>query len=231
MDKQKICFILCVNQEVFYEECCFYLSRLFVPENYSVEVKAVWGAASMAAGYNQAMKETDAAYKVFLHQDVFIINRYFIINMLELFGADESIGMIGMVGAEKLAGDGIMWHSFRCGNVYGSDVAVADIPVNEYRYDLLQDGYTKVEAVDGFLMAVREEIPWREDLLDGWDFYDVSQSLEYRRRGKKVVVPKQKRPWCIHNDGILNMENYETYRKIVLEEYKDLLVKGVTDEA
>lgn len=223
MNERKICFILCVNHEVFFEECCFYLNRLFVPEGYELEIQAVRNAHSMTSGYNQAMKETDAKYKVFLHQDVFIINRYFITDILEIFASDEQIGMIGMVGCEKMAGDGVMWHSRRCGNVYGSDVPLPDIPVREYRYQLTGDGYHTVEAVDGFLMAVNCEIPWREDIFDGWDFYDVSQSFEYRRQQKKIVVPVQKRPWCIHNDGILSMWNYETYRQVFLTEYQDML--------
>lgn len=227
MNDKKICFILCVNSECFWEECCLYIERLFVPEGYVVEILPIWEAPSMAAGYNYASQNTDALYKVYLHQDVFIVNKYFIVDMLELFTKDNSIGMIGLVGCEKLAKDGIMWHGIRCGGVYGSDVELPkDISVSAYRYNVLTDGYTEVEAVDGFLMATRCQISWREDLFDGWDFYDISQSLEYRKQRKKIVVPVQKRPWCVHNDGILNMWNYKKYQKIFLEEYGSMLKRG-----
>ncbi len=225
MNEKKISFIICVNSEIFFEECCFYLNRLIVPEGYEAEVQMLQGAESMCSAYNQAMSATDAKYKVFMHQDVFIVYENFIPDLLAIFEADKQIGMVGMVGCEKLPEDVIMWHSRRCGNVYGSDIPLEDIPIREYRYSLQEDGYTEVEAVDGLLIAVNDEIPWREDLFDGWDFYDVSQSFEYRKQGKKVVVPVQRRPWCIHNDGILNLYNYEKYRKIFLQEYGALGAK------
>ena len=221
MNNQKICFILCVNSQFFFEECLLYLERLLVPEGFEVEVRPIWGADSMTNGYNRVMPETDAKYKIYMHQDTLIVNKYFLHDMLAIFGVDEEIGMIGMVGCEKLPEDGVMWHGFRCGAVYGSDVPLPkDISASAYRYRLQEDGYTEVEAVDGFLMATCCEIPWREDIFDGWDFYDVSQSFEYRRKGKKIVVPKQLRPWCAHNDGILSMWNYEKYKRIFLQEYK-----------
>lgn len=219
MKENKISFIICVNSEVFFEECCFYLNRLHVPEGYEVEIQVLREAESMCSAYNLAMEATDAKYKVFLHQDVFIVYQNFIADILSIFQADSAIGVIGMVGCEKLPEDKIMWHGKRCGNVYGSDILPEKIPIKEYSYKLEEDGYTEVEAVDGLLMAVNCDISWREDLFDGWDFYDISQCYEYAKRGKKVVVPVQRRPWCIHNDGILNMGNYEKYRNILLKEY------------
>ena len=223
MNDKKICFILCVNNELFFEECCFYLKRLYIPEGYEVEIKPVVGASSMTSGYNGAMRESDAKYKIYMHQDVFIINRFFLFDMLKIFESDENIGAMGMVGSKKMPSDGVMWHSVRYGNVYGADIPLPDINVNEYRYDLERDGYFKVEAVDGFLIATREDILWREDLFDGWDFYDVSQCFEFLRKGRDIVVPKQVRPWCNHNDGILSLWNYETYREILVKEYQDVL--------
>lgn len=223
MNEKKICFVLCVNQEVFFEECYQYLERLIVPEGYEVEVMAVRDAVSMTSAYNEVMRTTDAKYKVFMHQDVFIVNRYLIEDILTIFAQDEQIGMIGMVGTVKMPEDGVMWHGPRCGNIYGSNRAYEGIPIGEYRYDVEKDGFDEVEAIDGLLMAVNGDIPWREDLFDGWDFYDVSQSFEYRKHHKKVVVPRQRRPWCVHNDGIMSLWNYDRYREIFLQHYKEYM--------
>ena len=77
-----------------------------------------------------------------------------------------------------------------------------------------------MDAVDGLLMATSYDIPWRTDLLEGWDFYDVSQSFEFRKKGYKIVVPVQKCPWCLHDDGvILNLWNYDKNRRICMKEY------------
>lgn len=69
-------------------------------------------------------------------------------------------------------------------------------------------------------MITQYDIPWRKDLFCGWDFYDISQCKEFQRAGYDVVVPYMEKPWCIHDDGILNLEHYNTDREIFLEEYQ-----------
>lgn len=52
----KISFIICVNNETYYEECLFYIERLHVPEGFTLEVFPMRRANSIYQGYNQAMK-------------------------------------------------------------------------------------------------------------------------------------------------------------------------------
>ena len=74
-DDSKIAFITCTNNEEWYDECLLYLKSLEIPEDMTAEFLPVRGAASMAAGYNQGMKATDAKYKVYLHQDVLLVKK------------------------------------------------------------------------------------------------------------------------------------------------------------
>lgn len=93
------------------------------------------------------------------------------------------------------------------------------IPWDDYRYKR-EDGFWVVEGVDGLLMATQYDVPWREDLFDGWDFYDLSQSCEMRKRGYHIIVPVQNHIWFNHDDKIiLSLENYNKYRKIFMKEY------------
>lgn len=218
MNDKKICFIMCVNNPQYEQECIRFIQNLKVPEGYEIEQLSVYDAKSMTSGYNEAMASSDAKYKVYLHQDVFIVNKNFIENILHVF-EDESVGMIGMVGSAQLPSDGIMWSGDRIGRLYTSNVnaageavlGLADFPVSE------------VEAVDGLLMATQYDVPWREDLFTGWDFYDVSQSMEIRRKGYKVVVPHMDKPWCLHDDGLVNLAAYFEWRDIFLKEYEDMM--------
>ena len=89
---------MCVNNERYVNEQMRYLNALYVPEGYEIDVLTVQGATSMTAGYNEGMHSTDAKYKVYMHQDVFIINKNFIADMLSVF-EDEQVGMLGMVGS------------------------------------------------------------------------------------------------------------------------------------
>lgn len=215
MNNKKICFIICANDELYLGECVKYIQWLHVPEGMEVEILEIRNAVSMTYGYNEGMQSSDAKYKVYLHQDVFIKNRNFIGDIISIFHQDAKIGMIGLVGSERLPVNGVMWSGNRV--MYGSK----QISWEEYRYDI-SDGYWEVACVDGLLMATQYDVVWREDLFTGWDFYDISQSFEMRRHGYKVVVPVQNNAWYIHDDKVvLQLWNYNKIRKVFLEEYKD----------
>lgn len=221
-DNKKICFIICSNDQDYLEECIFYINQLEIPLGYKVDIISVHDAVCMTGGYNEGMCATDAKYKIYLHQDVFILYKGFLKSILDIFQSDSSIGMIGMVGAPKMPVGAVMWYGHREGELY----EVNDIKdeYQSYQYKL-EDGLHEVEAVDGLLMATCIDIPWREDLFDGWDFYDVSQSFEFIKAGYRVVVPEQNCPWCTHDDGVLNLLNYDKYRKICMKEYPEFFYR------
>lgn len=52
MDEKKIAFIICVNNELYFEECVYYINRLIIPEGFSTDVIAIREADSMCAAYN-----------------------------------------------------------------------------------------------------------------------------------------------------------------------------------
>ena len=68
-----------------------------------------------------------------------------------------------------------------------------------------------VQAIDGLLMATQYDIPWREDLFQGFHFYDVSQSLEFQKAGYLIGIPNQANVWCIHYNG--DEFDADTYEK------------------
>jgi hypothetical protein len=214
INENKICFIICVNDLSFFDECIRYINWLEKPEGVEVEVIEVRDATSMTAGYNEGMNSSDAKYKVYMHQDVFIINKYFIYDIIQIFQKDSRIASIGLVGCPHIPEDGVMWHGERVG---GEGVCM---PWERYRYDLDKDGYWHVDAVDGLLIATQYDLPWREDLFDGWDYYDISQCFEVRRNGYLIAVPRQKSDWYIHDDKqIISLWNYDKYRRVFLQEY------------
>lgn len=221
MNSKKICFIICANDELYLAECVRYIRWLRVPEEMEIEILEIREAISMTAGYNEGMEYSDAKYKVYLHQDVFIKNRNFISDIIDIFSRDTQIGMIGLVGSERLPANGVMWSGKRV--IYGSK----PVPWEEYHYNE-EDGYWEVACVDGLLMATQYDVKWREDLFAGWDFYDISQSFEMRRHGFKVVVPVQNNAWYIHDDKVVSqLWNYNKNRKIFLEEYKEDISKQI----
>lgn len=217
MNDNKIAFIICSNDDLLLSEALNYLQLLNVPEGIEMDLLVIKDAKSMLLGMEEGIHSTDAKYKVFMHQDVLILNRDLISDIIEIFNSDSQIGLIGMVGSPQMPPDAVMWNNERVGNCYG---------FRKYssKFETLDQMFTEVDAVDGLLMATAYDIPLRTELFDGWDFYDVSTSFEYKRRGYRVVVPVQKEPWCLHDDGIvLSMWNYDKYRHFAMEEYPDYI--------
>lgn len=223
MNNRKITFIICSNDDLYLSECLKYLEALIVPEGFEADVQVIHEAKSMLLGMEEGRNATDAKYKVFMHQDVFIINPYFIQNVIDIFSSDSSIGLIGMVGSEKMPIDAVMWHGDRVGSIWNLGAKKIDC---ELEFDTELTPVRDVVAVDGLMIITAyDDVKLRTEILSGWDFYDVSTSFEYKRAGYRVVVPDNRKPWCIHDDGVvLNLWNYDKYRHIVLKEYKEFFL-------
>ena len=126
--------------------------------------------------------------------------------------------MVGLVGSIGMPRDAVVWHGQRVSSIYRA----GNTDINSLREKALYDAskIKSVDGVDGLLIATSVDIPWREDVFDGWDFYDLSQSREFINAGYKVVVPDYGRPFVVHDDGmVLNLANYDKYRKIFLKRY------------
>jgi hypothetical protein len=217
MNNKKIDFIICVNDIARYGECARYIQELHVPDGYETEIISIQEADSMAAGYNAAMNNSDAKYKVYLHQDVYILNENFISDTLEIFRKNQNVGMLGVIGAATLPDDALCYLAWRFGRVYDYDGQ--SIGNTNFLNQAGHDDYISAAAIDGMIMMTQYDIPWREDFLDGWDFYDISQSIEMKRHGYEVAVPHQKETWCYHDNGVSKLSKYDFYRKKMMLEY------------
>ena len=223
---KQFCFIICTNDDLLLEECKNYISRLFVPDGYTTDIITIKDAPSMAAAYNAAMNASDADYKIYLHQDLFIANRYFLYNIHDIFSSDQTISMIGMVGTASLPSNAIMWTGKRHGVLWSYGEGSFDERISEI-------AYFESTAIDGAIMVTSKDVPWREDIFDGFDFYDISECFEHRRKGYKIVVPSQSVSWCIHDDGYyLTLYNYNKYRRRLLQEYSinEFALSGLAED-
>lgn len=218
MDEKKILFIICSNNSIYLNECIWYISKLNIPDGYIVDVVSIEGAESISQGYNEGMRSSNAKYKIYLHQDVFLLNVNIIFELLDVFVKDPKVGMVGVIGGVNLPQNAILWNSWNIGVTYGCNG----------KQCVLVKGYIpkrncclEAEALDGMFLATQYDLEWREDLGLKWDGYDISQSLEYRRKGYKIVVPYQSEAWCFHDCGPSNIGNYDFARRIILNEYRD----------
>ncbi|WP_245916567.1 glycosyltransferase family protein [Bacillus fungorum] len=219
--KKKISFISCVNNFEEYNTALNFIHALHIPENCEIEIITIKQANSLTSGYNQAMKKSNAKYKVYLHQDTYILNKNFIYEIIRLFEMNPKLGMLGVIGAKTIP-NGVWWASLcSYGTVYHTLTGKNNIDLMAHRN--VTNDYESVLAVDGLIMVTQYDLEWREDLFQGWHFYDISQCLEFVKAGYEVGVPRQRKPWCLHDTGITNVTGYEEDRKIFVENYRNYI--------
>lgn len=174
LDDHSICFISNVNNEAEYEGAKNAILELEIPSGYKVEILGVRHAASMAAGYQQAMEASNAKYKIYLHQDVFVINPRLISNLLNIFQSDIKVGMVGVAGAAKLRQDQPAWWISELSTLFGTCYTrLSENEMVRNYYGEVPGGpgaYVHVAAIDGLFMATQYDLPWRADLFQGWHF-------------------------------------------------------------
>ena len=219
MDPNKFCFISCVKDNFEYEKNHRYHQFLTVPEGYEVEFKFLENGQSICSGYNIMMNQSNAKYKIYIHTDTYITNKNILFDLIKIFTENPTVGLIGLCGASTPV-NGIWWESTK---KFGKVIECRNTDCYRLlKFSEPENDFENVIAVDGLFMATQYDIPWRLELFDGWHFYDISQSLEFIKKGHKVAVPRQKSPWCIHDCGSNdNLETYHYYREIFLKEYSE----------
>lgn len=223
MNSNKICFISSVKDEKVYNEMLLYIQNLNLPEGIEVEFVKVENK-NIAQGYNRAMKNSDAKYKVYLQSDVYIIYKEFIIKIMELFRNDLTIGMIGAKGSEKIP---VNEKLLEYQNKYGVNIELRNQSIEKIENIASKNIYEPIQLIDGMLIATQYDIEWREDVFDEEYFYDYAQSLEFIKKGYKVIIPSHDEAWCLQDKTIKTAdETYNKYKNIFFKEYEDEALKN-----
>lgn len=216
-DFHKFEFIYCVNNEIQFQESLNSVQTLKIPTGYTIDTKIARNVDSITKGYNQAMNSSNAKYKIYLHQDVNILEPNFLSDILSLFKNYPNLGMLGVLGAKRLPSNGVWWNAEeRYGKVYFFNT------LTDCNMEILNE-YESVQVIDGMIIMTQYDIKWREDLFSGWHFYDASQSFEFIKAGYTVGVPKQITPWCTHNT-LTPLIPFQQNQIIFLNEYRDLIL-------
>jgi Glycosyltransferase like family len=216
VNESKFLFITCVNHEALYTKCVAHIRKLLLPPDYSVELLPIRHAKSMAGGYNIALAK-DAKYKIYLHQNTYILHPRFLHDILQLFQTHPTLGLLGTVGCKSLPPSGNWLEGEeRIGKLilrHGGQSILFNF--NQARFP-----FESVASIDGFIMATQYDIPWRADLFTGFHFYDASQSMEFIKKGYQVGIPHQKEAWSLHDIvHPTNQQEYLYHQKIFQQHY------------
>jgi glycosyltransferase involved in cell wall biosynthesis len=223
MNENKIAFVINVKSIENYEKCVEFLQQLIMPESFTAEVIALENCANLGYGYNQIQKENDAMYKVYMADDVFIVNPNFIEDVIDIFDSNFTIGMVGIVGEEKfipslniekMTSD---IKRYRFGKYYDSDL-------NEVSFGEVSGKYKQAAFLKYGLVITNRDIEWNGADNFGEDLLIMAQCAEYQKNGYISAVAAQKNPWAIADSigsGSINIKENE--REIFLKKYsKDI---------
>ena len=216
MKPLEICFISAVTDIERYNKSLSTWQQLTVPNGFTVNSLAIQEAASMTEAYQIGMESSTAKYKVYIHQDVEITQKNFLQVMVDIFRSDANIGMAGVVGSKNIPQSAVWWEGDLVGAIRDDHTGIME----NYLYERSGEKCIEAAVVDGLLMMTQYDIPWRTDIFDQWHFYDLSQCMEFRKRGYSTAVLPQIMPGVTHYCGQNAMLGYEEARIKFIREYE-----------
>ena len=176
----------------------------------------------ICSAYNIGVAKARGEIAVFVHEDVFFMERGWGQVLERKFAADSSIGLIGVAGTQYLCKDKMSWAHAGRPFIRGRVVHELD---NGAKFMLTVFSWDKsdaeVVAVDGLFFAVRRELFDRlrfdEKTFDGFHFYDLDISMQVRRTHRLIVT------WDIllkHCSGGTSDDRWRENGRRFLEKYK-----------
>lgn len=218
LDKKKICIVVNVSHIELSDITLQSLNKLKVPVGFTVEVCTIEAEQNFAKAYNQAIKDSDAQYKVYLREGVEILNENLLAELIELFEYDYKVGIVGVSGAEYIPVNcNINTTRKKYGMVYNKKERKL---VNWRKMD------TKakcVAALDDWFLATQYDIVWREDLFLDEEYLNLSQCTEFKRKGYEALVVAQDKPWIGVDDffRMVSLKNEVSKEKFKAEYYRE----------
>ncbi|NLK94080.1 MAG: glycosyltransferase [Clostridiales bacterium] len=213
MNENKFAFITCVNNKNQYEESVHYINNLTIPEGYEIDIISVEETNNIFEGYNEAMNSTDAKYKIYINENILIVNKNFLLDILYIFKRNEEVGMIGIMGSEEIMPSGEFT------NCYGKIYEAYDEGIFKKESLNVNSRYKEVKVINESIIITQYDLPWRKDIFSGDDLYGAVQSIEFILKGYRVVVPNQYDPWCVHINENSEENNKSLNRDLFIKEY------------
>lgn len=193
MDEKAIAIIVTRKDEERYQEQIRYLQELIIPAGYEASILTVDAGNSQAAMYQYAMRKSSAKYKIYIKPETFIINKYFLSNIVSVFRENDKVGIIGVYGTKQLSTTGRLSES---SDIYGR-ILLAD--GTQLKGEAMENDIVQVMALSDAVIATQYDVDWREDIFLGQEcgFLIESQCIEFVRNGYNCVVPQQDDYWVI----------------------------------
>lgn len=207
---EKISFIIYYDEERALQECVYYINNLQIPEGFEIEILYVKDAESFEAVRREALHQSTAKYKIYLDQNVLIINDVLLYELLSRFLENPQIGMQGVWGScngkEDNLGRMLLW----------SEEGIVEASHVRERQDREANSINEMFSAtqyDGELSGYQSIIPYQDS---SWCVYDcradkgteIEREYRYQLLRAEVFHDKESRRkvGVLLNDGRLTLE-------------------------
>ena len=190
-----LAFLCCADDDEKLARLRRSIEALALPAGFETELYVERGVESLASGYNRLLAAaSDWRYKAYVHQDVVILNRDLVADVLRLFRR-RTLALVGAAGCRYLPESYVWWDG---SGVLGRVVEYDDGSERLLDLEQPQGECELVEAVDGLCLITQHDLEW-DEAVRGFHFYDIAQSTRYVLAGYDVAVPRQDAPWFGHD--------------------------------
>jgi GT2 family glycosyltransferase len=155
------------------------------------------------------MEASTARYKVYLHQDLYLVYQGLLSELLHLFSTHPRLGLVGVEGATRLPPAilysvnnpfhcyGRHWTYRRPGGLSSVLGRANRRRLHFNRFRSFVGDYLPAVVVDGFFMATQYDMPWTSP-VGGFELYDEVRAAEFIAAGLEVGIARQQMTWVLH---------------------------------
>ncbi len=149
------------------------------------------GNLGICAAYNLGVERARGDTLVFVHEDVFFLQRGWGPLVQAKFDADPSLGLVGLAGTTYLFADCLPW--FAAGRPFLRGQVVHEQNGSQHLTVFSRDpADAEVVAADGLFLAIRRElfrdIRFDEQRFDKFHLYDMDICMQVRRTHRLIVT-------------------------------------------
>ena len=193
LDSEKICIIIHVKNKDNMLNMKMWIKELIIPNGKKLEIMPINIFDNIVASYNWGMEHSDAKYKLYIQDNVQIIKREFLVDLINMFEQSDEYGIAGVIGCRRVTSNDEWWKN----NLVGAIAKRNTVGIKKYLYERNINNPYEVEALNGLVLMTQVDIPWEERNLN--NCYDIgrSQCTKFWENGYKALVIPQDMPQVV----------------------------------
>lgn len=217
MNPNKLCFILTSQVPEIVEEMRRYIDALEVPEGYEIETIVMQKGMKRTEAYQQAMKRTDAKYKLYFAEGVFPIHRRMLRDLLKTFQEAPELGIVGISGASYVPIE-VSWRE--AVERYGAYIERTEKGLVTYLPPAVNEDTIPAAILSDYMLATQYDVDWDTDMPDDALLGEV-QTLRFKQAGYKSGIPHTTEPWCLVDMAWSQQRQSEQTRAWFMQHYAE----------